>query len=292
MTQIRYVSKHLWESLQTGALTVLTSLLALAVAFLLLGICGIALVRQEALVPDWLPSDRIVAYLDGNAPGPEIDRLVREVSGWQEVEQVQLVTRKEAHEQLKTMLGRWKGVLEGLDEEFLPPSVQIRMKQPVVQAVAEELVSRLGRLPSVVEILYGKAHGEWLQSLVSQWTNVWTALGAILLFVVVLIISHAVRLVFMQRKTEVTVYRLVGATPSVVKLPYYVEGVLLGTMGAALAAGAVAALGAQAQRVLPAFWSGALSWTDWEGAALLGGMVGCGAACGWLGSWMGLGRSR
>ncbi|MHC1742032.1 MAG: cell division protein FtsX [Syntrophobacteraceae bacterium] len=292
MTRFRYITKHLWESLHTSALALLMSLVALGFCFLLLGVCGFALARQEALVPDWLASNSIVAYLEANASQPDLDRMVREVSTWPEVELVQQVSRKQAHERLKLMLGHWKGVLDGLEEEFLPPSLQIRMKPGTVQAgAAEEVVARLRRLPLVAEIQYGKEHWEWLQSLAEQWTSVWMILGLLLVLVAVLIISNAVRLVVAHRKTEVHVYRLVGAMPYVVKLPYYVEGILLGSAGAFLATGVLALLGVQVHRMLPAFWGAALGWTSWESAALLAGLVGCGAACGWLGSWMGLGKS-
>ena len=292
MTQIRYITKHLRESLHTSALALLMSLVALSFSFLLLGICGLALARQEALIPDWLAPNNVTAYLDVRSGELDQDRMVQEIANWPEVELVQLVTSKQAQEQLKAVLGRWKGVLEGLDEEFLPPSLQIRLKPEAVKAeAAGEVAVRLRQLPLVAEILYGKEHWEWLQSLAGQWTNIWMVLGALLILVSILIISNAVRLVFAYRKTEVHVYRLVGATPFVVKLPYVVEGILLGSVAGSLAAGVLVLLGAHVHRVLPAFWGAALGWTSWESAALVAGLVGCGAACGWLGTWMGLSKS-
>jgi len=153
------------------------------------------------------------------------------------------------------------------------------------------LVSRLRQLPLVEEILYGKEHWEWLQSLAGQWTNVWLILGGLLFLVATLIVSNAVRLLFACRKTEVSVYRLVGATPFVVKLPYYVEGILLGSLGASFAVGLLALLGVQLHHMLPSFWGAALGTAHWESAALFAGLMACGACCGWLGSRMGLGNS-
>jgi cell division transport system permease protein len=292
MTRFRYVSKHLMESLQTSALASLMSLLALGFCFFLLGLCGFGLIRQEALVPEWLASSKIVAYLRVDAKQPELDRTVREVSAWPEVEQVHLVSRQQAHEQLKALLGHWKGFLDGLGEDFLPPSLQITMKHGAVQAGSgEELVARLRQLPLVEEILYGKEHWEWLQSLAGQWTNVWLILGGLLILLAILVVSNAVRLTFAYRKSEVSVYRLVGATPFVVKLPYYVEGVLLGSLGASLAVGLLAVLGAQIHRMLPTFWGAALGSAGWEGVVLFAGLLTCGAVCGWLGARMGLGKS-
>jgi cell division transport system permease protein len=292
MTRSHYIFKHLMESLQTSAPALLMSLLALGFCFLLVGLCGFALVRQDALVPEWLSPGKVVVYLQVDSPQADLDRAVREVAAWPEVEHIQLVSRRQAHEQLKALLGHWKGSLDGLGDDFLPPSLQIDLKQGVVQAGGEEgLVARLRQLPLVEEILYGKEHLEWLQSLAGHWTNVWLALGGLLLLVATLIVSNAVRLLFAHRKTEVSLYRLVGATPFVVKLPYYVEGVLLGSLGASFAVGLLALLGVHVHGVLPTFLGAALGTAGWEGAALFAGLVACGAGCGWLGARMGLGKS-
>lgn len=291
MTLARYISKHLMESLQTSALGLLMSLLGLGFCFFLIGLCGFALLRQDAIVPDWLSPNTIVAYLRADIGESDLEKLAREVSGWPDVERVHGVSSQQAHQQLRALLGRWDGVLDGLEEDFLQPSLQITVKQGSVPPTApEELVAKLRQSSSVAEILYGNEHWEWLQSLAGQWTNVWLVLGGLAVLVAVLIVSNAIRMVFAQRKSEVHIYRLVGATPFVVKLPYYVQGGLLGGLGASLAAGLLALLGAQAHRMLPAFWGGALGSSGWESVALFAGLMASGAACGALGARVGLGK--
>lgn len=292
MTLARYVSKHLLESLHTSALMLLMSLLGLGLCFFLLGLCGYALVREGAIVPQWLAPNTIVVYLHGDSDPGELDKLVGEVSGWPGVERVHGVSRQQAHEQLRALLGSRDELLDGLEDDFLPPSVQITLKtERDPSKVTEDLVARLRQSPSIAEILYGKGHGEWLQSLAGHWTNVWLGLGVLVILVSIGIVSNATRIAFARRKSEVHIYRLIGATPFVVKLPHYIQGVLLGSLAASLAAGLLAVLGAQVHRAFPTFWGAALGIRPWEGAALLAGILICGAACGWLGTRVGLGKS-
>ena len=57
---------------------------------------------------------------------------------------------------------------------------------------------------------------------------------AVLLFVSLIIISNTIRLTMMDRKEEIAIMKMVGATNSFIRLPFVVEGFLLGLFGAAL----------------------------------------------------------
>lgn len=292
MAQLRSITRHLGGSLRASPLTLLMSVLALGLCFFFLGLCGFALLRQDVLAPEWLAPDRLVAYLGGDIPEQDLDQMVKVVSGWPEVEGVVAVSREQAHQRLEALLGQSKSVLDGLGRDFLPPSLQITVKPSSVQPGAlDGLASKLRNLPAVEEILYGKEPQEWLQSLAGQWTHVWLILVGLLLCVATLITSGVVGQGVASRKSEVSVYRLVGATPLLVKLPYYVEGILMGVLGAFLGAGLLALLAGQVRRVLPSFWGMVVGPVGLELVPLAAGLMACGALTGWLGSRMGLGRS-
>lgn len=61
------------------------------------------------------------------------------------------------------------------------------------------------------------------------------AIIAVLLVVSLLIISNTVKLAMYDRKDEIAVMRMVGATNAFIRMPYVVEGFLLGMFGAAVA---------------------------------------------------------
>ena len=61
------------------------------------------------------------------------------------------------------------------------------------------------------------------------------AIIAVLLVVSLLIISNTVKLAMYDRKDEIAVMRMVGATNGFIRMPYVVEGFILGMFGAAVA---------------------------------------------------------
>jgi cell division transport system permease protein len=63
------------------------------------------------------------------------------------------------------------------------------------------------------------------------------AVIAVLLVVSLLIISNTVKLAMYDRKDEISIMKMVGATNGFIRLPFVVEGFTLGMLGAALAFG-------------------------------------------------------
>ena len=64
-----------------------------------------------------------------------------------------------------------------------------------------------------------------------------TGIIAILLIVSLLIISNTVKLAMYDRKEEISIMKMVGATNGFIRLPFVVEGFCLGMLGAAIAFG-------------------------------------------------------
>jgi cell division transport system permease protein len=61
------------------------------------------------------------------------------------------------------------------------------------------------------------------------------AVISVLLLVSLLIISNTVKLAMYDRKDEISIMKMVGATNGFIRLPFVVEGFTLGMLGAALA---------------------------------------------------------
>ncbi len=58
------------------------------------------------------------------------------------------------------------------------------------------------------------------------------AIAAVLLIVSLIIISNTIRLAMLDRKEEIAIMKMVGATNGFIRLPFFVEGFLLGLFGA------------------------------------------------------------
>jgi cell division transport system permease protein len=111
--------------------------------------------------------------------------------------------------------------------------------------------------------------------------------GGVLALAAAFTIANVIRLTMMLYREEIEIMRLVGATERIIRGPFLVEGMLQGTIGAALSVVLLFAAFFFARRFLaPAnslLWSflfaGFLPWQK-IAALLAGGML-----AGYLGSW-------
>ena len=65
---------------------------------------------------------------------------------------------------------------------------------------------------------------------VTQWV-----LGGLLLLAMAFIISNTLQLTISSRREEIEIMQLVGASPSFIQVPFYMEGMIQGLLGAGLA---------------------------------------------------------
>ena len=149
------------------------------------------------------------------------------------VHQATFVTREEA---LKNFIAdhqestAFNGVAaEDLRHRFV---VTLQDNQLITQTVAQiEQISGVAKIRAEYELAEGFSTMENVISIVS------VAIISVLLVVSLLIISNTVKLAMYDRRDEIAIMKMVGATNGFIRLPFVVEGFTLGMVGAALAFG-------------------------------------------------------
>ena len=101
----------------------------------------------------------------------------------------------------------------------------------------EETAAQIDALPGVVKIRAEYELAEGFATLQRVMELASYAVIAVLLAVSLLIISNTVKLAMYDRKDEIAIMKMVGATNGFIRLPFVVEGFTLGMIGAALAFG-------------------------------------------------------
>jgi len=180
----------------------------------------------------WEKGVRIMAYLYQDVPAEKIPEIQKKISGLYSVEDVRFISKEEAFDVLKQQMKRQSSLLENLKENPLPNAFEIKMiASSQTWEKIENLASRIQSIPQIEEVEYGQ---RWLARF-SYIINLFKLSGYVLgiLFSVasVFIVANTVRLVLYSRCDEIEIMRLVGASDRFIKVPFYIEGVILGALG-------------------------------------------------------------
>jgi len=170
-----------------------------------------------------------------------------------------------------------------IDGSVLPASIEVRLKENARDPESIKKVSNvLASYAAVEEVRYGR---EWVEKLYRIRTIAGvagTALGIVFALVAVIIIGATIRMAILARAQEIEIMRLVGATNMFVRLPYLIDGTLKGVAG-----GVIAALLAWSANGLI---SRSLVITQFFSPQQVAIGILVGAAIGFVGSWMSVGR--
>jgi cell division transport system permease protein len=186
---------------------------------------------------------QITAYLQETISSEQAKVLRSKVADWPEVERITFISKEQALARFRSQLREYAGILEGLKENPLPASLEVTlMPQYGRSGNIKELSTRLGRLPGVAEVQYGRKWMAKLRVFVEVMKLVGITVGGLLLIATIFVISNTIKLTFYSRREELEIMRLVGATDFFIKAPFLLEGLLHGLGGALLAAGGLSLL--------------------------------------------------
>lgn len=124
--------------------------------------------------------------------------------------------------------------LEGEDENPLPCAAKVSMKD---MALFEKTVKEIEKLDGIDVIQSNSGLAEKLSAIKQGVTVAGAWIIAILMIISLVIVSNTIRVTMYTRKLEISIMKAVGATDAFVRIPFIVEGMLIGLISALFAEG-------------------------------------------------------
>lgn len=148
------------------------------------------------------------------------------------IAQYQVVTREQALVKMKDKLGKDASVFEGYEENILPVSFIINLKD---SSQSEQAVKSIEAINGIEMVRYSQETIDIINK-VSYWIKFISGFMIIVLLVIsVFIISNTIKLTVFARRKEINIMKYIGATDWFIRWPFVVEGVIIGVAGAILA---------------------------------------------------------
>ena len=189
----------------------------------------------ERLSGTWDGQASMSVFLKNSVPASAADGLAKRVREWPEVHSVQLVTPDEALQEFSQRSG-FADVLDALDENPLPAVLVVLPASDYTDpAAASTLRDRFSRLP---ETELAQLDLQWVQRLAAILEIARRGIlitGCLLALAVLLMIGNTIRLEIQNRREEILVTKLIGATNGFVRRPFLYCGIWYGVFGAIIA---------------------------------------------------------
>lgn len=238
LNSIRYILRETFNSMKRNPWLSMASVLTVMVSLVILGFSVFFLANASNMAKSFESQVEIATFVQNGTNVAERDELQVKIQDMPGVESVTLVTKEQALTDLgKTMGGSESDILADLGGTN-PLLDKLTVKATNPQDVVA-LADAVKVLPGVDKVRYGHDFIDKLLKF-TQWLR-WIGLGVVAAFgfAAIVLISINVKMNVFSRRREIQIMKLVGASNSFVRWPFLIEGMSLGLVGGALAAGIV-----------------------------------------------------
>lgn len=226
---------------RTGAKNVLSNKLmsfasigVLIACFLLIGV-AVLFSMDLSLVATYMgDQNEVNVYLDENLRNSDIEVVDLKIRGIENVVEISYSSKEDNLKKLAEKLGETPETLLNDPQADNPlfASYQLRIADP------EHFTETMKALEAIDGVKKVEGSAELADTLLAIQTAVLyggIAIVAILVIVSTVIITNTIKLTVFSRRREINIMKYVGATDTFIRLPFLVEGMLIGILAAAIA---------------------------------------------------------
>lgn len=214
------------------------SVTIICLSFLTVGIFMSLSNNLRATARDLASNMTVAFYLDKGMSAADVDALRREVGKPAFVESVRMVTPEEALEKFRQSFPELADIVTGLKANPFPVSIELRVNSKAsASGEVVAFVNAMRTRPGVTDVLFNQDWVEKMQGFSRLAGAIGAFMGGILLLTSFFIISNVVKLNVFARKNEIEILRLVGSTNLFIRIPFWLEGIVMGLLGSLLSLG-------------------------------------------------------
>ena len=219
-----------FRSIKTHGLMSFATVTIIMACLIIMGSVALLSLNINYLIKDLEKQNEVVAFVDDEIEDEEEAKAIgSQILAVGNISAADFVSRGEA---MKNYMSKYdKSLMEGIDETVFRHRFIIHLND------IEKLAQTKEALEGVPGIARVRAHQEYADTFVkirNIVSGVALVLMAILVFVSMFIMSNTIKLATFSRREEIAIMKMVGASNGFIRLPFVVEGLVLGLLGGGL----------------------------------------------------------
>jgi cell division transport system permease protein len=227
-----YFFRETFTAVRRNALVTFAAISTVFISLFLLG--GSLLVERQVrlMAGEWASRVEVSVFIRDAASTDQIKALGDKIAEMPEVQEVFFESREEAYERFRKLFADSTSLIDNVDADAMPQSYRVKLKDPEKFAVIR---ARLAGDPTVEEV---RDEQRLLKNLFAVTRVLRTGVQAVAIIMLVAaagLIGNTVRMAVFARRKEIAIMKLVGATNWFIRIPFLIEGVVEGFLGAVMA---------------------------------------------------------
>ena len=259
------------------------SVAVITACLFIMGCFSLLTLNIDNMIAEMQSQNRVIAYVDEALSEDEARALESKVSKVANIETCEFVTREEAMTSFESDYDA--DLFENIDSSVFRHRYVLSLTD---LSLMQETKADLEGIDGIADV---RAHLDYAEKFVTL-RNIVSIVSVILVVTLIVvslfIMTNTIKLATFTRREEIAIMRMVGATNGFIRLPFVVEGLVLGALGGAVAYGLVVSVYHLAtQKLLAAMAFGFVVLVPFSTVALplplLGVFLGVGILVGVLG---------
>ena len=201
---------------------------------LIIGSFSLLVYNVNIMVDDLNKTNQIMVYVDSELSDAEARSIGTPINQIENVQKAEFVTREQALAQFAADHEEESDAFAGVTADYLRHRYVVTL---VDNSLMEDTIAQIEKISGVAKISAELEMAEGFSTIQHVLQIVSGGIILVLLVVSLLIISNTVKISMYDRKDEIAIMKMVGATNGFIRLPFVVEGFSLGAIGAVIAFG-------------------------------------------------------
>ena len=208
----------------------LASISCITITLIIVALAIIASFNVDNFTKEIEKDMTIVVFMDNESTDDDIKDAETRIKKLSNVEKYTYQSKVDVKEQMQSESDVFKAVLDEWDEDESPLKDTLQIKVKDVTKI-KDTANKIKNMDHVSVVRYGEGYVDKMVTAFSSIEKVTYGIVVALIVVTIFLIINTIKLTISARHREIEIMRVVGASNISIKIPFIIEGMILGLFG-------------------------------------------------------------
>ncbi|NTW48657.1 MAG: ABC transporter permease [Chlorobiales bacterium] len=231
---LSYILRESFAGFRRAKLASAVSVITISVSLVLLGVFLFMTLSFMQVLSEVRGRIEVELFLSETVSSKEAKQLAAKINAQPSVRSLDYISKEQAAQIFMEEFG--ENIQTVLGTNPLPQSIKIKLKPEYATADSlERFIAVVSKAEGVTDVKYNKEFLAGIDRNARIFSYITAGIGLIISLASIALVSNTIRLTIHSKRDMIKTMELVGATPTFIRMPFLIEGVWQGMLGALFA---------------------------------------------------------